>query len=83
MPVPAISKRFGIAVRKARIAAAITQEVLAERAGLHATYVGMIERGLRNPTLDVAARLAKGLRISLTDLIADAIAEKSARGRKS
>lgn len=62
MPLPAISKRFGITVRNRRIAAHITQAILAERAGLHETYIGMVERGIRNPTLDVAERIAKGLR---------------------
>jgi transcriptional regulator with XRE-family HTH domain len=56
MPVPTISKRFGVAVRRRRMRANITQEKLAELAGIHPTYVGMIERGIRNPTLDVAAR---------------------------
>jgi len=61
MPVPAISKRFGAAVRRRRTGANLTQEKLAELAGIHPTYVGMVERGIRNPTLDVAARfLFKG-----------------------
>ena len=82
MPVPAISKRFGTAVRNHRIAAGITQEVLAERAGLHATYVGMVERGVRNPTLDVAARIAKALKVELPVLIAEAVSERGGRGRR-
>jgi transcriptional regulator with XRE-family HTH domain len=83
MPVPAISKRFGIAVRNHRIAAAITQEVLAERAGLHATYVGMVERGIRNSTLDVAARIAKALKADLPILIGEALPERVGRARRA
>jgi transcriptional regulator with XRE-family HTH domain len=83
MPVPAISKRFGIAVRSRRIAVGITQEALAERAGLHATYVGMVERGVRNPTLDVAARIARGLRVELPVLTGEALGERGGRGRRS
>jgi len=82
MAFPAISKRFGIAVRNRRIALDLTQELLAERAGLHATYVGMIERGIRNPTLDVAERLAKALKVELPILTAESLAERSAKGRK-
>jgi transcriptional regulator with XRE-family HTH domain len=72
MPVPAISKRFGIAVRDRRTAARITQEELAERAGLHPTYVSMVERGVRNPTLDTAARIAKALKVGFPRLIEEA-----------
>lgn len=72
MPSPKISKQFGIAVRKRRTAAGLSQEALAERAALHPTYIGMVERGVRNPTLDVAARIAKALKISLPKLIEEA-----------
>jgi transcriptional regulator with XRE-family HTH domain len=64
------------------MAAGITQEVLAERAGLHSTYVGMVERGIRNPTLDVASRIARGLKVELADLISEALPERSGRGRR-
>ena len=67
-----LAKRFGIAVRKQRMAGGLSQENLAERARLHPTYVSMVERGVRNPTLDVAARLAKALKVSLPRLIEDA-----------
>ncbi|WP_371930866.1 helix-turn-helix domain-containing protein, partial [Paracoccus spongiarum] len=45
------SSRFGDAVRQARATAGLTQEELAERAGLDRSYVGGVERGDRNPTL--------------------------------
>jgi transcriptional regulator with XRE-family HTH domain len=77
--VPAISKRFGIAVRNRRVGAGITQECLAERAGLHATYVGMVERGVRNPTLDVAARIAGALKVDLPVLISESLGERGRR----
>lgn len=47
----------------------LTQESLAEAAGIHPTYVGMIERGVRKPTLDAAARIAASLQIPLWKLI--------------
>lgn len=82
MVTPALSKRFGLAVRARRIGAGLSQERLAELAGLHPTYVGMVERGVRNPTLDVAARLAKALKVSLPMLIEEAQTQRSSRGRK-
>lgn len=78
----AVSRRFGLAVRNRRIAAGITQEALAEGAGIHATYVGMVERGLRNPTLDVAARIAKALKAGHSALIAESLSERTGRGRR-
>jgi transcriptional regulator with XRE-family HTH domain len=76
MPVPALSIRFGLAVRRRRVKAGISQEKLAEAAALHPTYVGMVERGIRNPTLDVAGRLAKGLKVGLPKLIAEAQSQR-------
>lgn len=45
-----------------------SQEVLAERAGVHRTYVGGIERGLRNVALINVARLAKAFNLSIAGL---------------
>ena len=67
-----ISKHFGLAVRTRRAALGLSQEKLAERAGVHPTYVSMVERGVRNVTLDVAARIAKALKVSLPKLIEEA-----------
>ncbi len=64
------SVRFGDAVRKARADAGLSQEELADRAGLDRSYVGGVERGERNPTLIVIAKVAKGLGVSLAQLFA-------------
>lgn len=64
------SIRFGDAVRRARAAANLTQEDLADKAGLDRSYVGGVERGERNPTLEVITKIAKGLGISLSELFA-------------
>jgi transcriptional regulator with XRE-family HTH domain len=61
-----------MAVRHRRFAAGLTQEKLAEKAGLHPTYVSMVERGIRNATLDVSARIATALNIGLPVLIEEA-----------
>jgi transcriptional regulator with XRE-family HTH domain len=52
---------FGSRVRAHRLAAGLTQEGLGERAGLHFTYIGSVERGERNVTLDTILRLADAL----------------------
>ena len=56
-------------VRTLRVAKGMTQERLAFAADIDLTYVGGIERGRRNPSLLVMARIAKALDASLADLI--------------
>jgi transcriptional regulator with XRE-family HTH domain len=62
---------FGVAVKQRRQEIGISQEVLAERAGLHRTYIGDIERGARNLSLENIEKLAKALQISISDLFAN------------
>lgn len=54
-------KRFGKRVRQLRLASHLTQEGLAELAGLHPTYIGGIERGERNVGFDNLLKLARAL----------------------
>ena len=67
-----LSKKFGAVVRKRRLDAGLSQEALAELAQIHPTYMSMVERGSRNLTLGVAARLAGALNVSLPELIEEA-----------
>jgi transcriptional regulator with XRE-family HTH domain len=46
-----------------------SQEELADRAGLHRTYLSSLERGLRNPTITVVARIAEALGVSMGELL--------------
>jgi len=82
MPISSISKQFGVAVRNRRMAVGMSQEKLAERAGLHPTYVSMVERGVRNATLDVAARIAKALKVDLPKLIDEAQQKRGSSAKK-
>jgi transcriptional regulator with XRE-family HTH domain len=50
----------------------MSQEALAEKANLHPTYIGLLERSLRNPTLNVAKALAEALGEPLSKLISEA-----------
>jgi len=67
-----LSASFAKIVRRERLARGLSQETLAHQAGLHRTYVGLIERGERNPTIDVGHALAKVLGTHLSELIRDA-----------
>jgi transcriptional regulator with XRE-family HTH domain len=55
---------FGRVVRHFRGRAGLSQEGLADRAAIHRTYIGGIERGERNPTLLMIHRLARALGVS-------------------
>jgi transcriptional regulator with XRE-family HTH domain len=66
-----IKERFGNAVRKRRQELGISQEELADRAELHRTYIGDIERGARNLSLENIEKLAKALEVSISSLFAD------------
>ena len=65
-----IKKEFGITVRALRVARGLSQEDLADRSGLHPTYISGIERGKRNVSLENIRRIAVGLRVSIADLFA-------------
>lgn len=61
-------KKFGDSIRALRKEAGLSQEVLADTAGLHRTYVGAIERGERNISLINIVQLARALRVKPADL---------------
>ncbi|MCA6219277.1 cell morphology transcriptional regulator XreR1 [Photorhabdus antumapuensis] len=70
-----IKSLFGQRVRHIRIAFGMSQEAFADKCGLDRTYISGIERGVRNPTLEVINVIASGLQIELKDLF-DFDAEK-------
>jgi transcriptional regulator with XRE-family HTH domain len=56
-----LRKSFAAELRAARKASGLSQEALADAAGLHRTYVGLIERSERNITIDTIEKLARAL----------------------
>ncbi|MCC7014872.1 MAG: helix-turn-helix transcriptional regulator [Planctomycetes bacterium] len=60
---PSIREQFGMRVRELRLAADLTQDELAYRADLDRSYVGQVERGEINISIDNIGKLAKGLRV--------------------
>ena len=64
-----LTAAFGKVVRRRRERLGISQEELAHKAGLHRTYIGMLERGQRTPSLLTVALLAKGLGTTIASLV--------------
>ena len=75
------SDAFAQVLQRHRAAKNLSKQALAEKAGLHQTYIGKIESGLSNPSLDAAHAIAEALDIPLSTLIIDA--EKETRGIES
>jgi transcriptional regulator with XRE-family HTH domain len=67
---PDVRERFGYAVKVRREELGLTQEDLADRAGIHRTYLSDVERGTRNLSLVNIERLAAALSVSMSDLFA-------------
>lgn len=63
---------LGQVIREVRVAAGLTQEELAERSGLHWTYVSQIETGKRNLSVSVLRRIGHALDVPASRLLAEA-----------
>lgn len=61
--------RFGERVRQLRLDLGLSQEELAKNAGLHRTYIGMIERAEKNITIVNASKIAISLNTTLSNLL--------------
>ncbi|MDO8569996.1 MAG: helix-turn-helix transcriptional regulator [Candidatus Daviesbacteria bacterium] len=64
-----ILKQFGQKLQKLRQSKGITQEELAAMLSMHRTYIGLIERGERNPTVRTLYKMAKALKVSSDKLL--------------
>jgi transcriptional regulator with XRE-family HTH domain len=61
--------KFGNRVRQIRSNFGWSQEELADRTGLHRTYISGVERGNRNPTISVVFKFAQAFSMSPSDLL--------------
>jgi len=65
-----VGQRVGANIKRLRKAQAISQEELADRAGVHRTYISQVERAVKSPTLHSLDRIASALGVPLTELVA-------------
>ncbi len=72
-----LSTQIGQRIRSYRLKIGFNQEELAEKCGLHPTYIGQVERGEKNATIESISKIAAGLSLPLSTLFEniDGIAE--------
>lgn len=69
METAELTRALGEVLRRLRLEKGISQENFAYEAGLHRTFMGMIERGNRNITLATFCKLAEAFKMSASDLL--------------
>jgi transcriptional regulator with XRE-family HTH domain len=67
-----LRQRLGAAIRHLRTKAGYSQEAFGDAVGLHRTYMGSLERGERNVSLDNIEKIARALGLSAGQLILEA-----------
>jgi transcriptional regulator with XRE-family HTH domain len=69
---PILSDAFSEVVKRHREKRKLSRAALAEKSGLHQTYVGLLERGERSPNLDTAKAIANALGLTLAKMVTEA-----------
>jgi transcriptional regulator with XRE-family HTH domain len=64
-----VRERVGLNLQRLRREKGLSQEELADFAGIHQTYLSGVERGKRNPTVSVLQRIAEALGTDIEDLV--------------
>ena len=64
-----INKAFGRRVAELRRKQNLSQEDFAYKCSLHRTYIGTIERGEKSPTLNTIEKIARGLNVTIVELL--------------
>jgi len=85
LEVPDLKIVLGKRIRELRSKSGFSQESFADHCGLHRTYMGGIERGEHNLTIETLMTVSKGLAITMSDLLAgiEKQAEPSKPGHRS
>ena len=63
-----LRKKFGLRLREIRLQRRMTQEQFAETIGMSVDFLSLIERGVNSPSFAALERIAKRLRLQVTDL---------------
>jgi len=71
-----LRKRLGKSIRRLRAGLGFSQESFASRVKVHRTFMGAVERGEQNLSLDSLEKIARGLGVSPSGLLAEAEREK-------
>ena len=66
-----IEKVFGEILKEKRHELSLSQEALANNSGLHRTYISLLERGLKSPSLSTMSKLSEALEVKLSQIVAD------------
>lgn len=74
-----VRRRLGLNLKRLREEQGFSQESFADHCGLHRTYISGIERGVRNPTVVILDKIARGLKVPAGQLLDEsrAAAKKS------
>lgn len=65
-----IKTRFGKRLKQLRRERNLTQEMLAHKTGLHVTYISVVERGIKNISLESMEKIINALRVSMAEFFA-------------
>lgn len=63
-----VLEKLGKNLKRYRLDCGMTQEVLAEKVGIHPTYVGKLESGKNNPSVKLLFKISRALGITLSDI---------------
>ncbi|MDD4502153.1 MAG: helix-turn-helix transcriptional regulator [Clostridia bacterium] len=74
-------KRFGNRVREKRVMIDMSQETLAEKCDVSTSYIGLVERGERKPSLEIVLRIANALSVTPNSLTMDSIKHKATNNK--
>jgi transcriptional regulator with XRE-family HTH domain len=77
-----LSDAFSLVLQRHREAKKLSRTALSQRAGLHQTYIGLVERGLRNPSLDALDAMAEALGVRASTLVSEAEAMRAKTGAR-
>lgn len=77
-----LAPRVGRVIRRYRESAGLSQEALAEGAGLHRTYISLVERGHRNISVDALSQIAEALGVYPSKLMGEAEREHEDPARR-